>query len=187
MRDYRKLKRVQGGYSVFNWKPPTKDPETGTWEKHLPLANYEGPGTRVRWRIGNKIPPTTNTDAGAMRHDIDYANIGTRLKRGQINRQQAVQQIRQSDARLIKTGLRNLASFNPVEKMHAAAAASGIIGKQALQTTGLMDELKFIDPEKAGDDEIQIVGQGKIKKKKKPKKIDRLKDLRKRFLKSMKI
>jgi hypothetical protein len=187
MRDQRKLKRLRGGYSIFNWKPPTKDPETGKWEKHVPLANYEGPGTRVRWRLANKIPPTTQTDAGAMRHDIDYANIGTKLKKGQITRQQAIQQVRQSDARLVKTGLRNLASPWPVEKIHAAAAASGIIGKQALQQAGLLDELKFIDPESAKEDEIEIVGQGKIRRKRKPKKVDRLKELRKRFKKNLKM
>ena len=180
MRDQRKLRRMRGGYSIWNWVPPTKDPETKVWEKHMPFASYEGPGTRIRWRLAKGIPPTTNTDAAAQRHDIDYANIGTRLKRGQINRQQAIQQVRQSDARLVRTGLQNIKSSNPVEKMHAIAAASGIIGKQALQTTGLMDELKFVDPETAASDEIEIVGQGKIRRRK-PKKIDRLKELKRRF------
>ena len=178
----RDKKRLRGGfYSILDWKPPTRDPQTGILEKHVPFACYEGPGTRVRWRLAQGIRPTTNTDAAAKRHDIDYSNIGTKLKRGLITPEQAKQMVRASDNRLISTARANQYSINPVERMHARAASTGIGLKNVAEDIGLMSELKFVDPEHATDEEIP---EGAGKKKKKKKKDDRVKKLRTLFKKA---
>lgn len=178
----RDKKRLRGGFTVLDWKPPTRDPQTGILEKHMPFANYEGPSTRVRWRLSQGIRPTTNTDAGAKRHDIDYSNIGTKLKRGLITPEQAKQMIRASDNRLISTARANQHSLNPVERLHAKAASTGIGLKNIAEDIGLMSELKFVDPEHAADEEIPEGAGRRLKKKK--KKDDRVKKLRTLFKKA---
>jgi len=176
----RDNKRLRGGFTVLDWKLPTRDPQTGILEKHMPLANYEGPGTRVRWRLAQGIRPTTHTDAAARTHDIEYSNIGTKLKSGQITPAQAKTMIRASDNKLIGVARANAHSLNPVERMHAKAASTGIGLKNLAEDIGLMSEIKFIDPEHAADDEIPE-GAGKRKKKKKD---DRVKKLRNLFKKA---
>jgi hypothetical protein len=175
-RRRRRLMRLAGGFSVKDFVKPTRDPKTGTWEKHMIPGNYIGPGTRVAWRIGNNVKPTTNTDAGAQRHDADYYNIRSKLNRRLINRKQAYDLVKQSDNRLLRTAMANTMSINPIEKAHAVAAAAGMTGKKLLQSVGLMDELKFVNGDQM--DEINLQGAGKKKSKKKK---DNLKGLRKRF------
>lgn len=180
MRDKR---RLRGGFTVFNYKLPTRNPETGVLEKHAPLANFLGPGTRVQWRLKNNIQPTTKSDNAARTHDIEYANIGSRFKRKLINEQQAKQAIRNSDKKIVAACTRNLGSLNPVERMHATLGASGIVGKMAAENLGVMNEMKFIDPNNALDEDLPMpAGAGKKKKPKKPK-VDRIKKLRKIFKK----
>lgn len=96
--------------------------------------------------------------------------------------------VRASDKKLVSAATRNLVSLNPVEKMHAALGATGIVGKMGLEEMGVMDELKFVDAEHADREEIQGEGKKKKKRKKrsdakpKPKK-DRVKRLRELFKK----
>ncbi len=170
---HKRHKILTGGYSIGDFVPPTRDPQTRIWEKHLIPGNYIGPGTRVKWRLQNKVKPTTNTDAGAKQHDIDYYNIRAKMNRGQINRKQAYQLVKQADNRLMKTALVNKISINPVEHAHANAALAGMAGKKLLQATGILDELKYV----SGDQTDELTG-GKKKRKK-----DNLKGLRKRFKK----
>ena len=185
-----KKARIKGGFTVFDYRLPTRNPDNGVWEKHLPFGNWIGPGTRVRWRIAQGIRPTTNTDAGARVHDIEYNNIATRIKNGHMNPAQAKEAIRTSDLKLVRTATANLGSRNPIEKMHAYLGSTGIIGKNAIEDLGLLSETKFVDPEHAEDQEIPE-GAGKKKKKRKKrsdakpkKKKDRVKTLRNLFKKT---
>ena len=178
MRDKR---RLRGGFTVLDWKLPTRDPQTGILEKHLPFANYIGPGTRIKWRLAQGIKPTTITDAAAKQHDIDYTNIGVKVKKGLIGPAQARQMVRASDAKLIAAANRVGSTYGPIERMHAKATRTGIGLKNIAEDLGALSEMKFIDPSHAEDEEIQ--GSGKRKKKAK-KKDDRVKKLRKIFKKS---
>ena len=163
---HKHRKQIQGGYSVRDWVPPRAG------ELHLPLGNYIGPGTDIRRRIREGVKPTTNTDAAARVHDIEYHNIGARLATGRISRAVAAKQVKASDNKLMKAALKSKLSLNPVENAHSTAAIAGILGKKGLQAVGAMDQLKFV-----GNDQEEIEG-GKKKKKKDP-----LSGLRKRFKK----
>jgi hypothetical protein len=114
-----------------------------------------------------------------MKHDIDYHNIGSRLARGQITREQAKKLVRESDNRLLKRAAINkinpLNALNPVEHLHSTGAIAGMLGKKALEKVGLMDELKFVSPK----DEDELTGSGKKKSRKK----NLIKGLQKRFSK----
>ena len=156
---HKHRKQIQGGYSVRDWVPPRAG------ELHLPLGNYIGPGTDIR----EGVKPTTNTDAAARVHDIEYHNIGARLATGRISRAVAAKQVKASDNKLMKAALKSKLSLNPVENAHSTAAIAGILGKKGLQAVGAMDQLKFV-----GNDKEEIEG-GKKKKK------DPLSWLRKRF------
>lgn len=156
-----------GGYSIRNWVPPQKG------EYHVPLANFLGPGTQIKARIQNNVQPTTNADALARTHDVAYSQIGTKLKKKQLSPLAAVAAMREADMALKKGCQANLKTRGPIEKMHAAVGATGMIAKAAAEELGIMSELKFIDPDEAYDEEI---GGGK---KKKQKKKDRVKKLRK--------
>lgn len=186
MRDKR---RLRGGFTVLDWKPPTRDPHTGILEKHAPLANYEGPRTRIQWRLAQGIKPTTHTDAAARVHDVEYSNIATRLKKGQISQSTAKQLVRASDNKLIAAARANSGSWNPVERMHSKLARTGIGLKNIAEDLGVMSEIKFLDPDNAFDEEIPE-GAGvkkRVKRPKKAKKDDRVKKLRKLFEKSSKL
>jgi hypothetical protein len=142
-------------------------------ELHLPFANYAGPRTDIVRRIREGVKPTTAVDAAAMKHDIQYHNIGVKLAKGQISRQQAVNQIKTSDNQLMKTALYNKLSLNPVNAMQSTAVLAGIGGKKILQGVGAMDELKFVNPK---DGEILEGGR-----RRKP---NLVKGLKKRFSQS---
>ena len=156
---------LSGGYTIRDWVPP----RTGPYglELHAPLANYEGPRTDVMRRLREGVKPTTNTDAAAKQHDIQYYRIGQQLARGVITRPQAIQQVKTADNKLMKSALVNKLSVNPVENMHANLALAGIAGKKALQALPSsigMDELKFVDPrdkpDLPGDPEPRRLGSG---------------------------
>ena len=40
MRDNQR--KLRGGFTVFDYRLPTRDPITGIFEKHAPGANFEG-------------------------------------------------------------------------------------------------------------------------------------------------
>jgi len=131
--------------TIRNWVRPRRNTEDGNLELHAPLANYEGPGTDIQRRLREKIKPTSKTDRAAMRHDIDYYNVRAGLRNYLIGRPKAKTMIRNSDNRLIAEAKKNLSrSFNPVEKMHAAAALAGITAKNKAEDMGIIDELKFV-------------------------------------------
>lgn len=178
----RDQKRLRGGFTVLDWRRPTRDPITHKLELHAPLANYEGPGTRLSWRLAQGIRPTTNTDAAARIHDIEYSNIGTKYKKGLINQTQLKRMVRASDNKLIAAAKANSSSINPIERMHSKLASTGIGVKNIAEDLGLINEIKFIDPEHAYD-ELIPEGSGKMKKKTK-KKTDRVKKLRTLFKKA---
>ena len=165
---------LTGGYTVRDWVPPRTGPNG--LELHAPLANYEGPRTDVIRRVREGVKPTSYTDAAAKKHDIQYHNIGVQLAKGQITRAQAIQQIKSSDNKLMKSALTNKLSINPVEHMHANLAMLGIGGKKVMQGVGALDELKFVDP-KDGD----LLEGGRRKAGRKP---NLVKGLARRFKKS---
>lgn len=46
--------------------------ESNQREYHYPGTNYLGPGTQIRRRILTNIKPTSDIDAIARQHDVDY-------------------------------------------------------------------------------------------------------------------
>lgn len=149
-------------------------PQKGEW--HAPLANFCGPGTQVVRRVKAGVKPTTGTDAGCRKHDIQYHNIGVKLGRGQLTRAQAIQQVKASDNQLLRTAMANKLSINPVNAAHSSAVLVGIGGKKVLQGIGAMDEMKFIDPKDG-----EILEGGLIRKKKGGRQKNLVKGLKKRF------
>ena len=133
---------------------------------------FEGPRTDIKRRLREGVKPTTKTDAAARTHDIQYHNIGAKLARGLITREQAVAQIKASDNRLLKSAVKAKMSLNPVEHAHSTAAIAGIMGKKGLQAVGALNELAF-----TGNDPEELEG-GRKKKKRDP-----IGGLKKRFKK----
>lgn len=152
------------GYTVFNWKPSRINEKTHKLEMHVPFANYEGPGTDIERRLREHIPPTSNTDAAAKQHDIAYHNIGVKLMKGQITREEAEKLIRNADKKITSAALKNTLSLNPVEKLHAVVGATGIIAKMAGEEAGVMDPLMFSKVEKQATE--LATGEGKRGRKK---------------------
>ena len=173
-RSYQ-LRQLQGGYSIRDYVPPRIN-QNGVLEMHAPLANFEGPRTDIRRRVREGVKPTTHTDAAARIHDIQYNNIGYKLGHGKMNRQQAYNAIKAADTKLLKSAAFNKLSINPVEHLHANLGIAGMIGKKALQSTGLMDELRFV-----GRPEEEISGAGRRNRATKPRKRNLVKGLQKRF------
>ena len=165
-----RLHQHRRGAGLLDYVPPRIGPNG--LELHVPGANFEGPRTDIKRRLREGVKPTTRTDAAARTHDIQYHNIGVQLATGKITRAEAVNQIRASDNRLLKTAVKAKLSLNPVEHLHSNAAIAGILGKKGLQTVGAMDELAFV-----GNDDEELEGG------RKPKKKDPIKGLRKRFKK----
>jgi len=130
--------------SVRNYVRPRINRETGNYEKHLPLASWIGPQSDVVRRLDEGVKPTTKVDRGAMRHDIDYYNIRSGLRKKAIAIPRAKQLARQSDNRLINTAKSNLISFNPVNSAHAAATLAGMKTKTIAEDIGKLDRLKFV-------------------------------------------
>lgn len=163
------------GRGITDYVPPRLN-QNGQLELHAPFANYMGPRTNIVRRVREHIKPTTASDAAAKKHDIQYHNIGVKLARGQINRQQAIAQVKASDNQLLRTAAINkLTGINPVNQLHATAALVGISGKKIAQGIGAMDELKFV-----GTQDGEILEGGR---KKKGRQKDLVKDLKKRFKK----
>jgi len=170
-----RVKQLYGGYSIRDYVPPRIN-QNGVLELHAPLANFEGPRTDIRRRVREGVKPTTHTDAAARIHDIQYNNIGYKLGHGKMNRQQAYNAIKAADTKLLKSAAYNKLSINPVEHLHANAGIVGMIGKKALQSTGLMDELKFV-----GRPEEELVAGAGRRRTTKPRKRNLVKGLQKRF------
>jgi Phospholipase A2-like domain len=114
-------------------------------ELHILGANWEGPHTRVEERLKRGDVGTTASDAAAKIHDLDYRDIGNKLRRGEISRDMANAEIRKSDNQLlerIKKGRKTDTSI--LNKIHAAAGDTGIKVKKIAEDIGLMDRTKFI-------------------------------------------
>lgn len=186
----------------IGYVPPGYNPEINAYEKHVPGANYEGPGTWVanRW-VKRGLRGTTATDEAARRHDIEYSNLGALKARNLITQQQLEKGIQNSDARLLRTAKSNLIGLNPLSAMHAQIAYAGIYAKKGLQNmnwisksafTQVSPKTPYIDEDKPSftSELPRDYLQGGSKKRKKyvlkGKKYDRLKDLRK-CLKNAKI
>jgi len=136
--------RYRGGYSVRDYVPNRINEETGKLELQIPLANYVGPGTDVIRRVKEGVKPTTNVDAAAKQHDLDYYNIRTGLRNMTLSLPAAKEKVRESDNRLINEAKRNLITTNPINLAHAAAASSGIGLKKIAENIGIMDKLHYV-------------------------------------------
>lgn len=164
------------GVSILGWVPPRFN-QKGSLECHVPFANYEGPGTDVKRRVSEGVRGTTRTDEAARTHDIDYYNIGVKLRNGEISKQQAEKLVRESDKKLVQGALKNKLSINPLENLHATLAATGIIAKMAGEELGVSDPLRFIDAEKKIDEAKK---EEEIKGGKSSRKHSLIKNLKKR-------
>ena len=178
-----------GNESIFNYMPNRINRETGSLELNIPMANYAGPKTDVKRRwIDEKRYGTTKTDDSARLHDIQYNNLGILKAQNRINDQQLIKGIKNSDAQLLSAAKSNLLSIRPFNAAHAVATYTGIKSKNLLQDINIVPWSAFTtsnknrpllsetSPETVVQLPIGYMGTGAIKK---PKKIDRLKKLRK--------
>lgn len=174
-----------GGWSVKDYQPPRQG------ERHLPLANYAGPGTQIYRRLGENVQPTTVSDAGARIHDSEYYSIGRQLALGRITKAQAEMLARKSDLKLIAATKK--APSGPVETPMALAVRTGIQAKNRLEDAGLMSRSKYItgsNPVKATDPELPAPFNstgGKKPRAPRKKKVDLLKGLKKRIQKEARV
>ena len=131
--------------SYKNWVKPRINRESGAWEKHLPFGNYVGPGTDIMRRIAEGVKPTTKTDRAAQRHDIDYYNIRSGLRKAVITPNQARSKVRQSDNLLMEEARRGITNItNPLNWSHSAATLSGIKSKTIGENLNVIDPLLFV-------------------------------------------
>lgn len=131
--------------SYRNWVPPRINRESGKLEMHVPLGSYIGPGSDVVRRLAENVKPTTRTDRAAQRHDIDYYNIRSGMRKSRISSQQAREKVRQADNLLMaesRRGITNIA--NPLNMAHSAAALSGIKAKTIGEDINVIDPLLFV-------------------------------------------
>lgn len=179
-----------------NYVPPRTwtDPYTHkrVKEHHLRGQNFAGPGTQITRRLKEHIIPTTFTDAGAQRHDIDYYNARDLLRRGKISRNQAEARVRSSDKKLVDVAKKQVKSKNKFERTTARKVMVGIRGKMGLENVGLMSKSKFLG---AGvikyhplmpqvlKDEHRVAVEAVKKKKKKNK--DPTRRLKKKMIESL--
>ena len=137
--------------SIYQYKlsgagyvPPGYNQQDQVYEKHVPFANYEGPGTWVanRW-VKRGLRGTTATDEAARKHDIEYSNLGALKARNLITQQQLEKGIQISDARLLRTAKSNLLNINPLAAAHAQIAFAGIYAKKGLQNLNWLNKSAF--------------------------------------------
>ena len=141
-----------GVLSYKNWIPPRINRESGRLEMHVPLGNYIGPGSDVIRRLAENVKPTTRADRAAQRHDIDYYNIRSGLRKTTLTHNQAREQVRQADNLLMKESRKGLTNItNPLNQMHSAAALSGIKAKTIGEDVGVVDPLLFVGKGKCKD------------------------------------
>ena len=74
--------------------------------------------------------------------------------------------VRAADNKLVAIARANTSSDNPIERMHAKLANTGIGAKNLAEDLGILSEIKFLAPETVDEHEIPE-GAGKKKKKKK--------------------
>jgi len=186
------LANIQGqsggadSWSMRNYLLPGYNSTNHTYEKHLPLCSYAGPGTDIgkRW-IQKNLHGTTQVDEAARHHDIAYYNLGLLKAQGKITDAMLNKGIWNADNRLVKHA--NIVSKNPVNAFQSLAVKAAVRAKQGLQSVGVFSKdlfTKASDPsaKPMSEDEPKFVDelpadymQGGRKKKKK----DRLKRLRK--------
>jgi len=159
-RNYRKL---NGGLSLYPFRstvsaliaksgvvPNFKGVMDG--ETHVIAGNYIGPGTKLDLRLARGDKGTTNSDAGAKQHDIDYADIQKQLRAKTITKKQAGELVRIADNKLqtnIKQGLKTDKSL--LNRLHASAGDTGMKIKKIAEDIGVLDKTKFIGEGKKSD------------------------------------
>ena len=98
-------------------------------------AEFCGPGTHVKKRIGLGILPLNAVDTVCRRHDLDYQRITDSDK----NKKYKGKQVRVADKRMVKS-LKNKKGFN------ATFARTTIKAKMKVEDLGLLSRTKFVNP-----------------------------------------
>ena len=154
--------------SVKNYILPRRNPDqSNAYEKHLPGSNYIGPETDIVRRLNEKIIPTTQCDKAAMRHDIDYFNIRSKLRDAQIIPSMAKKAVRASDNLLIQAATKAANDkTNLLNRTHGKLTAPAIKSKKIAENIGVLDPLKFVGK---GKDPLKKMRKALIGKTKKQK------------------
>ena len=113
-------------------------------ELHAPFHNWAGPGTNIDERLKRGTPysvPTTQTDAAAKVHDIDYKEIKDAYKAGDINKDQARQATRIADQKMLR-------SLDQIRDKSVLEKTSQYITKQIMQGKNELEDIQAISPTK---------------------------------------
>ena len=104
-------------------------------------SNYTGPGTNIREKVLNQVPPASQVDACSMNHDIHYYNI---TNSGITDPNLIAQQVRQSDQQFLSC-VRAANTDNTVLQNLEKTLAYGLIrGKNILENAGLISPTRFL-------------------------------------------
>lgn len=152
----KRYNRMTGGFNIYPFRPAISQlvAKTGIVpnfkgvlpdEKHVPFGNYMGPQTKLDLRLRRGDKGTTASDEGARQHDIDYRDIGTKLKSKQITKDQASKLVRDADNKLqatIRAGLSKDKSL--LNKVHASMGDTGMKVKKIAEDVGLLSGTSFL-------------------------------------------
>ena len=191
LRIVNQLAKMQGqgggadSWALKNYLPPGYNSVDKTFEKHLPLGSYTGPGTNIQKRWLQKgLHGTTYIDEGARHHDIQYYNLGLLKAQKKITDQMLNKGIWNADNQLVKKA--SIFSRNPINAMQSALVIPAVRGKQGLQSMGVFNKAAFTkasnpNAKPISEDEPKYVDElplGYMQGGKPPKR-DRLRRLRK--------
>lgn len=136
--------------SIKGYVPPriNTDPlneKKRSFEFHVPLGNFCGPGTDIRRRLAEKVMPTSRVDRQCVSHDIDYWNARQMRREKKMTNGQLKKFVRDSDERLMAVAKYNIRHpTNIVDKMHGNLTFKGIKAKTIGEDLGLISPMKFI-------------------------------------------
>ena len=102
-------------------------------ERHLPSANYAGPGTAYAARKARGDVGTTDVDRAAMSHDHAYETMRAKVKKGEIDQKDADRILKQADINLMNAADASKRR-SPLEALHSRLVSAAMRAKIAADT-----------------------------------------------------
>jgi hypothetical protein len=109
-------------------------------------TNYSGPGNSISPEYIASHPPKNIIDEGALEHDQTYSDIAKRRDAGEITKEQADKEIRESDEKFLKN-IRNNYTKDPWASLLSYA---GIWSKVVAEDVAGLDRNKFVTQKRGG-------------------------------------
>jgi len=107
---------------------------------NVTLTHYVGPWNSISAAYRFKNPPTSEVDAAAMEHDMEYADIAMKYLDGKYTLTDAEEYGKQSDEKL----LYRLEQHKSKDRWAATLARIGIGSSRYFKELGILDHLAFI-------------------------------------------